>query len=88
MAECLAGLAGLVGLARQPERATCLFGAAQRLLDEIGAQLDPFTRLANVQHLTYVQAQLSPVAFAAAWSEGQAMTLEQVIDYVRATAQS
>jgi len=88
IAECLAGLAEVMGLMRQPERAVRLFGATQRLLDEIGAQLSSLERLAYDQHLTDVQAHLSAVAFAAAWSQGQAMTLEQAIDYARATAQS
>jgi hypothetical protein len=33
----------------------------------------------NDRHLTIAKAQLGEVAFAAAWAEGQAMSLEQAV---------
>jgi non-specific serine/threonine protein kinase len=58
-------------------RAARLFGAASRLREELGATLPPFERELNERALAAVRRQLGEVAYAAAWAEGRAMTLEE-----------
>jgi tetratricopeptide (TPR) repeat protein len=81
--------AGLEGLARvaamqgQSHRAARLFGAA-------ACRNAPFGLLMTYDPTSYeqlastVRAALGEEAFAAAWEEGQAMTLEQAIEYALA----
>jgi tetratricopeptide (TPR) repeat protein len=79
IAECLAGLAGMVGAQGQPVHATRLLGAAQALRDIIGAHKLPSEHLGDEHAMATVRVQLDEASFAAAWAEGQAMTLEQAI---------
>ncbi|MFQ5874043.1 MAG: tetratricopeptide repeat protein, partial [Dehalococcoidia bacterium] len=79
--ECLEGLAGLTCARGQPERAARLFGAAEALCEAIGAPLSPADRADYDRDVSTVHAGLDEEAFAAAWAEGRAMTLEQAIAY-------
>jgi len=81
---CLAGLAGASAGDLQPERAARLLGAADALLKATGAQLEPADRPDFERNVGMVRARLGEAAFAAAWAEGQGMTLEQAIEYARA----
>jgi hypothetical protein len=82
--------AGLVGLARvaeargQPERSARLLGAALALLDGIGTRLGAIERAEQERCASAVRAELGEEVFAAAWAEGRAMPLEQVIEYALA----
>jgi predicted ATPase/transcriptional regulator with XRE-family HTH domain len=87
IAESMIGLAGVAGQLRQGEQAARLFGTAERLLDSLGTQLDPLIRTAYEQNVAAVRAQLKEEAFAAAWAQGQAMTLEQAVADALLTAQ-
>jgi tetratricopeptide (TPR) repeat protein len=78
---CLAGLAGLAGARSQPERAARLFGAVEMLLEGRDAVIDPIDRVEYDRNLTAARAQFDTANFAAAWAEGHAMSLEQVIAY-------
>jgi tetratricopeptide (TPR) repeat protein len=87
VAFCLDGLASVV-VSTAPERATRLWSGAQALRATVGLaalrQFDisyplPRNLPADDAGLTTVRAQLSKEAFAAAWAEGQALTLEQAI---------
>ncbi len=77
----LEGFAGLAVKEEEWERAARLYGAAQALLDSIGAQLDPIDRLGYDQYVAAAREQLGEAAFAKAWAEGRAMTVEQAIAY-------
>jgi hypothetical protein len=60
-------------------RAARLFGAAEALREAIGT---PFARVEQEAHrrrLSRVRALLGEEAFAAAWAEGRAMTVEQAM---------
>jgi predicted ATPase len=76
---------GLVGLAEavvdlgQPARAARLFGAAEALRDISGATIFPVDQPNYDRAVAIVRAQLGDTSFAAAWAEGRAMELEQVI---------
>ncbi len=77
----LEGFAGLAAMEEEPERAARLYGAAQALLDSIGARLDSIDRLGYEQYVATAREHLGEAAFAKAWAEGRAMTMEQAIAY-------
>lgn len=79
IAECLSGLAGLAAAMEEPVRAAKLFGAAEALLDAIGAPLAPADRADWERDEAAVRAQLGPEAFMAARAVGRAMPLDQAI---------
>ena len=79
--ECLEGFAELASAQGQYERAARLFGAADALRETLG-----FRRLAPDQadydqRLVTTRDRLGDTAFAGAFAEGGAMTLEQAFEY-------
>lgn len=86
MAECVAGLAGLVA-ASEPERTARLFGAASAIVSAMGSQLNPSNQDDYDYALAIARARLGNQAFDAAWAEGQSMTLEQAIVDAASTAE-
>jgi adenylate cyclase len=72
---CLAILQG------QPERALRLVGAAEALREDIGAPLAPTEKEDLERRLAPARRALSEEAAAAAVAAGQAMSVEQAIDY-------
>jgi predicted ATPase/DNA-binding CsgD family transcriptional regulator/DNA-binding XRE family transcriptional regulator len=90
IARCLVGL-GILAEAQDesPEgaqQAARLFGAAEAILDAIGARLEPVDEREYQAGLAAARARLSPTAFEDAWTAGQALTLEQAIDEAIALA--
>ena len=90
IAVALAGLAEVMRLSHQPERAAHLCGTAAALGDIRGwayALSLTFATFTATDLLVYDQtmaamcAQRDDPAIAAAWAEGQAMTPEQAVDY-------
>jgi predicted ATPase/DNA-binding SARP family transcriptional activator len=88
IAGCLEGFAGVAMASSctaeredSLRRATRLFGAAATLRDAVGTPLPPYDRAAYEHHLAALRAGLGEAAFAAAWAEGQAMTLEAAAAY-------
>jgi tetratricopeptide (TPR) repeat protein len=81
IAECLAGLAGLAASRGRPQEAARLLSAAEALLKASGSTWWPADRVEYERNLATLRAALSEAAFAAAWAEGQAMTLERAIAY-------
>ncbi|HEU5102666.1 MAG TPA: tetratricopeptide repeat protein, partial [Roseiflexaceae bacterium] len=79
IAWCLAGLGSVAALDEEPKRAARLWGAAEVLRMAIGCRPAPAARATYERALAVARAQLGDDAFAAAWVEGQAMTLEQAI---------
>jgi predicted ATPase/DNA-binding CsgD family transcriptional regulator len=86
----LAGLAGPVvaqgdaaGAARAEGalRAARLLGAAAALQEVTGDFLEPVDRADYDANVAMTRARLSEQAFAAAWAEGQAMTMDEAIAY-------
>jgi predicted ATPase len=80
MAECLAGLAGLRAIREEPQKAALLLGAAQAALTATGAAWWPADRGEYERNLARIQAALAADACAAAWAQGQAMSLEQALE--------
>ncbi len=84
LAAGIAGIAGMAGVAvgvGRAERATRLLGAAQVLLDSIGVMLDPDDRADNQRSEVAARTELGEEAFARIYAEGQAMSLEQAVEY-------
>ncbi len=76
---CLEGLAGVAGLEQKPLRAAQLFGGAAAIRQTIQAEMTPVNRVYYDPIVARVQKQLTPAAFAAAWEQGCALTIEQAI---------
>jgi predicted ATPase/DNA-binding CsgD family transcriptional regulator len=81
--DCFLGLAGAAASAGQPERAARLFGATEALREafHIGPAVSYADRVEYDRYIATVRSQLDEAAFAAAWSEGRELTLEQAIEY-------
>ncbi len=81
----LAGMAGVAIAQAQPARSARLLGSAEALLEAIGIAPDPADRADYDRIRTAVRAQLDEATFAAAWTEGQAMSLEQAVAHALST---
>jgi hypothetical protein len=79
VAYCLAGLAAVAGAQQHPERAARLFGAAEALREFTRIPLPPVNRPNYERAVAAARAPLDDKAWVAAWVEGRAMPLEQVI---------
>jgi non-specific serine/threonine protein kinase len=77
----LEGLAALAAHEGNPAHAARLLGAADAVRDEIGAVMQPLQRQGHEEHVATTRAALSDVAFAAAWTAGRALTLDQAITH-------
>ncbi len=79
VACCLEGLAGVACRQGQPERAARLLGAATALREAIGMPLPQADRVDYERTMTATRTALGELVFAAAWSAGQGLPLEQAI---------
>jgi len=79
--RCVNSLAGIACRQMFPERAARMFGAADGLRETIGAALPLADQLELDRDVAAVRSQMGKEAFAAAWDDGRAMTLEQAIEY-------
>jgi tetratricopeptide (TPR) repeat protein len=79
--ECLEGLAQVASAKKHYEHAARLFGAAEAQRELIGWRFAPFEQASHDQWVTPARLALGTTAFATAWAEGRAMTLEQAIEY-------
>jgi hypothetical protein len=77
MAACLEIIGAIAAEQGYGDRAARLFGAANRLREELGTTLPPFERELNERALAAVHRQLGEAAYAAAWAEGRAMTIAE-----------
>jgi non-specific serine/threonine protein kinase len=79
----LALFAGLAS-AQQPDRAVRLAGASSRVSDSYHMPLIPIAAAALAEGLEVARQALGEAAYAAAWAEGRAMSLEQAVAYALA----
>jgi non-specific serine/threonine protein kinase len=84
LAQSLEDFAGLAGRQGQPERALRLLGAAEALGETLGRTLPIAVAAEYERTVAAAHAALREEAFAAAWEEGRAMTLEQAVAYADA----
>jgi predicted ATPase/DNA-binding SARP family transcriptional activator len=66
---------------KQFQRAARLFGAAAALREAIGSGLPAMSRAAHERDLAEARKGLGNALFEAAWAEGPAMTLDQIVAY-------
>ena len=78
-ASPLEAFAVLAAAQNQMERAARLLGAAESLYAAIHFEMSAKERAEHDQTVAAARAALGEEAFAAAWAEGQAMTMEQAI---------
>ncbi len=81
LATGLDGIAAVSALTGQFQRAARLLGAADALRSVTGVSTTFFFRAGRDRTFSAVRAALGEEAFADSWSQGQAMTPEQAIDY-------
>jgi DNA-binding CsgD family transcriptional regulator len=79
IAPALEGLAAVVAAQREPTWAARLLGRAEAQRETIGTPLSPHYHADYEQAVALARSQLDEPSFAAAWAEGRAMTLEQVV---------
>jgi tetratricopeptide (TPR) repeat protein len=77
--ECLVGRARVAAAQQQAEVAAGLLGAAEALREAKGVLLPPSDKEDYDRALADVRALLSERVFAAAWAQGQATSLKDVI---------
>ena len=80
VAHCLQGLAVLEREQAEPRRLTRLLAAAEALRAAIGVPFTAQDRSRYEQWLEIARAKLGPEAFAAAWDEGKALSLEDAVN--------
>ncbi len=80
IASSLRQIAAVLGAQGHLQDAARLFGASESIREETGRALPPLYRADYERAVNAVRAQLGESAFKAAWTEGRAMTLEQVIE--------
>jgi ATP/maltotriose-dependent transcriptional regulator MalT len=81
--QALVGLAGVADKRGEPARAARLLGAVETRRNTIGAVLWHVDRLEYERNLAAALAALTEEQFAAAWAQGQAMSLEDAITYAQ-----
>jgi non-specific serine/threonine protein kinase len=79
IAECLIGLGSVAAATAQPERAVCLFGAAEAALGRLNVHPSPSNRASYERSLAFVRTRLSRATFAAAWQSGRTLSLDQAV---------
>src|SRR5439155_14713584 len=75
------GIAGLAALYARPEEALRLASFAAWLRKTIAIPLSPPRQAVLARRLEPIRLALSESAYAAAWAEGEALTLEHAVDY-------
>jgi predicted ATPase/DNA-binding XRE family transcriptional regulator len=81
LAHSFENLALIAAATRDAARAVQLFGVADALRARIGAPSTAVDRDVNARLIAEARAHLGEDAFAAAWSEGASMALEEAIEY-------
>ncbi len=81
IANCVAGLAGILAATGKPYPAAQLLGWVKADLRARGVVQHPATELEYGHILAAVRAQLDEATFNAAWVVGQAMTLDEAVAY-------
>jgi predicted ATPase/DNA-binding CsgD family transcriptional regulator/DNA-binding XRE family transcriptional regulator len=81
MAKSLESIAAVASAQAQPERALRLAAAAARLHEALGTRLLPRDQAGLAGWLQLSRQTLSKAAAATAWSEGQALSVEDAVAY-------
>ena len=85
IADSLERLAEVAMAVSEPGPAARMWGAAERLREEMGGPLPPSARVRYDRHVAAARAAMGDdAAFHRAWQEGRMMTLEQAVEYAMA----
>jgi DNA-binding CsgD family transcriptional regulator len=76
---CLGGIAGMAAHLGWSEQAARLFGAADALFERLGTSIWPVDKVDYDRNLETARSLLGEDAFAAAFTAGRALTLQQAI---------
>ncbi len=80
--SCLTGIATTAGARQRPARAARLLGAAAALGEASSPGLFGPEEWVDYDYFSAaLKSQIEAVTFAAAWTEGQALTLDQAVAY-------
>jgi non-specific serine/threonine protein kinase len=79
MARCIECLAFIAIDEKRDKRAARWLGAAEMIRDTSHAEMIPPEQEEYQRELAILRGRMSPDDFASAWSEGQALTLQQVL---------
>jgi predicted ATPase/class 3 adenylate cyclase len=79
MADSLEALAFIAVESGDAERALRIFGAAERLREEIRAPLQTSERASYDRHVADARTALGDAAFSRAWAEGRSLALDEAI---------
>jgi hypothetical protein len=71
-----------LGKLGQPQEAARLLGASAAMLETMGMPYPPSDKDEVALYLTDIRSQLDEETFAAAWAEGQAMSMTEAVAYV------
>ena len=74
-------LEGLAGARGEGVRSARLFGAAERLREDIAAPLPPVDRAGYERSMVASRAQLDGATWEAAWKQGRAMSTEEAVEH-------
>jgi len=85
LAVCLAGLGGVAADQGQPARAARILGGAAGALERLNATMVLGDPTGYVDDVAAARSALGEAAFAVAWAEGRALTLEQAIELALAS---
>jgi predicted ATPase/class 3 adenylate cyclase len=81
--DVLEGLAGAAALEHQYERTARLFAAAYAMRDELDSPVSEHEATLYETYFVSVRDAIGTEGFNRAWREGQAMAVEQAIEYAR-----
>jgi tetratricopeptide (TPR) repeat protein len=81
LAQSLEDLAVLAGRQQQAVTAVRLLGAGEAYCETLGARPPVCVAAEYERAVAEARAALDEAAFAAAWAEGRAMTLDEAVDY-------
>ncbi|MCI0552847.1 MAG: tetratricopeptide repeat protein, partial [Anaerolineae bacterium] len=81
LAYSFEGLAQVAAAQGQPERAAILWGAGSRLRESMNIPLDPSREDIYTSFIPRTREQIGDDLFNEAWKKGEAMKLEEAIDY-------
>jgi hypothetical protein len=85
LAQSLEDFAVLAGREQQAERAIRLLGAGEAFCETLGAQPPVAVPADYESTVAEGRAALGDAAFAAAWAEGRAMSLDEAVEYALGT---
>ena len=72
---------GYLASETNPARAARLFGASERLREQLGTRLYPFEKDEYEKYTDLARARMDEAAWTAAWNAGRDMTLEKAVEY-------